>query len=111
MTWIGGVERYWPVFSAVLHGSCRSSTNVVALPAVCSSALLRQITKPRPGTPSMHLFDEAATASGPIDWASIGNAPNALIESSRKLLRYFCANAPMSRVGLRMRDGVSQSTV
>ena len=58
----------------------------------------------------MHLFDEAAIASGVIACASIGSAPNALIELSRKLLRYFCASAPMSRIGLRMPDVVSQWT-
>ena len=86
MTWIGGVKRYWPVFSKLRHWSCRSRVSVVALPAVASIAARRAITKPRPGTPSMHLFDDAAIASGLTARASSGSAPNALIESSRTLL-------------------------
>ena len=44
------------------------------------------MTKPRPGTPSMHLLEEAATASKRAVLASRGSAPNADMESSRKLL-------------------------
>ena len=81
---------------------------MVALPLVFSNALLRAITKPRPGTPSMHLFDDAATASNVMLFASSGSAPNALMESIRKRLPWRAAISPILPIGLRMPDVVSQ---
>ena len=51
------------------------------LPLQASSASLRQMTKPSPGTPSMHLLDEAASASKRTSRASSASAPKALMES------------------------------
>ena len=68
------------------------------------------MTKPSPGTPSMHLFDEAATAfERQPRRASSGMAPKALMAS----MRQRPAVAPhqvgeLAGIGLRMPEVVSQ---
>jgi hypothetical protein len=67
-------------------------------------------TNPMPGTPSRHLFEEAASASKGTEAASIGSAPKALIASIRRLRPAAATTAAISRIGLRMPEVVSQWT-
>ena len=63
---------------------------------------------PTPGTPSKHLFDEAATASNVTFLLLSGSAPNALIASINKD-KFFCSTKlAISSMGLRIPDVVSQ---
>ena len=68
------------------------------------------MTKPRPGTPSMHLLEEAASASKRVLAASSGSAPNALMASISNRRPCFSTSAPISAIGLRMPLVVSQWT-
>ena len=79
-------------------------------PSVSASASRRQSTKPRPGTPSMHLFEEAATASKVTARESSGSAPKALMASTRRRLPCRAAISAISSIGLRMPLVVSHCT-
>src|SRR6266446_2705994 len=74
---MGGVKRHCPVFSSTWNWSKRSRESEGELPLQASSASLLQMTKPRPGTPSRHLLEEAASASKTTSRASSGRAPKA----------------------------------
>ena len=77
--------------------------------AACSS-LRRAITKPKPGTPSMHLLAEDTMASKQTDPISSGSAPKALMESIRSLRPARSTASDISATGLRMPELVSQWT-
>jgi hypothetical protein len=78
------------------------------LPAQRSSTDFRISTKPMPGTPSRHLFEDAASASNGTEAASIGSAPKALIASISRLRPAAFTAAAISAIGLRMPEVVSQ---
>ena len=66
--------------------------------------------KPTPGTPSKHLFDEAATASKVIVLELKGNAPKALIASMNSDKFFISTNFAISSIGFKIPDVVSQYT-
>src|SRR5262249_58215143 len=110
MTWIGGVKRHWAFFSIAVHWSYRSSASEWALPFEAASAALAAMTKPTPGTPSMHLFDDAATASTAISRTSSGRAPKALMESISRRRPARATTLATSAIGLWTPEVVSQWT-
>ena len=67
--------------------------------------------KPTPGTPSKHLFDEAATASKVIVLELKGSAPKALIASMNKDKFFISTNFAISSIGFKIPDVVSQYTL
>ena len=67
-------------------------------------------TNPTPGTPSKHLFDEAATASKDKFSALKGNAPKALIASMKKDKFFLFTKSAMDLIGFSIPDVVSQYT-
>ena len=63
-----------------------------------------------PGTPSKHLFDEAATASNGTARASSGRAPKALIASINRRRPARATTAAISATGWRTPEVVSHCT-
>src|SRR6202140_2041368 len=109
-TWVGGVNRHWPVFCMYCHWSSRSMASEPLLPAERSSSVRRAMTKPMPGTPSRHLPDAAMSASKRMVRASIGMAPKELIASMIKPRPRFATTVAISGRGFRIPVPVSQCT-
>ena len=57
------VNRHWPVFSIAAHCAWTSSDSEWLRPFAASSSVFLAMTKPKPGTPSMHLLAEETIAS------------------------------------------------
>src|ERR1700686_3929289 len=109
-TWVGGVNRHWPVFCMYCHWSSRSMASEPLLPAERSSSVRRAMTKPMPGTPSRHLPDAAMSAAKRVVGASIGMAPKELIASMIKPRPRFATTVAISGRGFRIPVPVSQCT-
>ncbi len=77
---------------------------------MASKAARRQITKEKPGTPSMHLFDEETRKSMPMPCKSMGIAPKELMASTTNVLPNSLAAWPIGAIGLSMPLVVSQCT-
>ena len=67
-------------------------------------------TNPTPGTPSKHLFEEAATASNCKFFILKGNAPNALIASMKKDNFFLLTKSAIGLIGFNIPEVVSQYT-
>src|SRR5260370_1161085 len=107
---MGGVKRHCPVFSSTWNWSKRPRESEGELPLQASSASLRQMTKPRPGTPSRHLLEEAASASKATSRASSGRAPKALMASISRRRPALATIAATSATGVSTPDVVSHWT-
>ena len=80
------------------------------MPLAFSMIVFLTKTNPTPGTPSKHLFEEAATESNDKFFVLKGNAPKALIASIKKDKFFLFTKSAIDLIGFRIPDVVSQYT-